>query len=136
MFSQAAKDRQPPREKREFVCLRAGRRVQLDTTNRRFRNPSLPARRRESRRKGLVPSMVVVWRCSLGRPFLTFKHGPVWFIGKPYSEGDPYVRQFPRLVKQFPKFLRYEGPIPNREALASVYPLVPCFPILPSPPFS
>ena len=46
---------------------------------------------------------------------------PVWMIGKPYSESDPYAQKFFALAKQHPKFIRYEGAIEDRERMARVY---------------
>jgi glycosyltransferase involved in cell wall biosynthesis len=46
---------------------------------------------------------------------------PVWIIGKPYAESDPYAQRFFSLARQHPKIIRYEGSIENREALAEVY---------------
>jgi glycosyltransferase involved in cell wall biosynthesis len=46
---------------------------------------------------------------------------PVWFIGKPYAESDPYARRFMELAKAHPQIIRYDGPIADREKLAQVY---------------
>jgi len=46
---------------------------------------------------------------------------PVWIIGKPYSDADPYAQRFFNLARQNPKIVRYEGPIEERAALAQVY---------------
>ena len=46
---------------------------------------------------------------------------PIWMIGKPYSESDPYAQKFFALAKQHPKFIRYEGAIEDRERIARVY---------------
>jgi glycosyltransferase involved in cell wall biosynthesis len=46
---------------------------------------------------------------------------PVWIIGKPYSDADPYAQRFCNLARQNPKFVRYEGPIEDRATLAQVY---------------
>jgi glycosyltransferase involved in cell wall biosynthesis len=46
---------------------------------------------------------------------------PVWFIGKPYTESDPYARRFIVYAKAHPEIVRYEGAIPEREKLAQVY---------------
>jgi glycosyltransferase involved in cell wall biosynthesis len=46
---------------------------------------------------------------------------PVWIIGKPYSDSDPYARSFFALCKQHPQTLRYEGPIQDRAKLAEAY---------------
>jgi glycosyltransferase involved in cell wall biosynthesis len=46
---------------------------------------------------------------------------PVWIIGKPYAEDDPYARRFLELARAHPRWLRYEGAIPDRARLAVVY---------------
>jgi glycosyltransferase involved in cell wall biosynthesis len=46
---------------------------------------------------------------------------PVWIIGKPYADSDPYAQQFIALAKQHPQAVRYEGPIQDRTRLAEVY---------------
>jgi glycosyltransferase involved in cell wall biosynthesis len=46
---------------------------------------------------------------------------PLWVIGKPYSEADPYGRRFVELARQNPKLLRYEGAINDRARLATIY---------------
>ena len=46
---------------------------------------------------------------------------PVWVIGRPYSEMDPYGQKFSRLTRASPEFLKYEGAIADRNRLARVY---------------
>jgi len=46
---------------------------------------------------------------------------PLWVIGKPYSDSDPYAASFFQLARENPKILRYEGPIDDRKKLADVY---------------
>jgi len=46
---------------------------------------------------------------------------PLWVIGKPYSESDPYAQRFFALARAHPGTLRYEGPIQDRAKLAQVY---------------
>jgi glycosyltransferase involved in cell wall biosynthesis len=46
---------------------------------------------------------------------------PLWVVGKPYSDADPYAQRFFSLAKAHPKVLRYEGPIGDRSRLARVY---------------
>jgi glycosyltransferase involved in cell wall biosynthesis len=46
---------------------------------------------------------------------------PVWIIGRAYAESDAYAQKFFALAKQNPKFIRYEGGINDRAALARVY---------------
>jgi glycosyltransferase involved in cell wall biosynthesis len=46
---------------------------------------------------------------------------PLWVIGRPYSERDPYYLNFLKLSRSHPDLIRYEGAIENREQLASAY---------------
>ena len=46
---------------------------------------------------------------------------PLWVVGKPYAESDPYAQRFLHLARQHPDLLRYEGPILARADLARVY---------------
>ena len=46
---------------------------------------------------------------------------PLWIIGKPYSTSDAYAKRFLELAKAHPQFIRYEGPIEDRQRLAQVY---------------
>jgi glycosyltransferase involved in cell wall biosynthesis len=46
---------------------------------------------------------------------------PLWIVGKPYSDSDPYARKFSALAKQQPQILRYEGAIQDRARLARIY---------------
>jgi glycosyltransferase involved in cell wall biosynthesis len=46
---------------------------------------------------------------------------PLWIVGKPYSDSDPYTRRFLQLVAQNPKMLRYEGPVNSRVEIAKIY---------------
>ena len=46
---------------------------------------------------------------------------PLWVIGRPYSEADPYVSRFVELARQNASVLRYEGAISDRAKLAQVY---------------
>jgi glycosyltransferase involved in cell wall biosynthesis len=46
---------------------------------------------------------------------------PLWVIGKPYSETDPYAVKFKQLLACNPDMLRYEGPISDRPMLARAY---------------
>jgi glycosyltransferase involved in cell wall biosynthesis len=46
---------------------------------------------------------------------------PVWVIGKPYSEMDPYAQRFLALARQHPQTIRYEGAINDRAKLAQAY---------------
>lgn len=46
---------------------------------------------------------------------------PVWIIGKPYSDKDPYYQSFLQVHRQHPGLVRYEGPINDRTKLAEIY---------------
>jgi glycosyltransferase involved in cell wall biosynthesis len=46
---------------------------------------------------------------------------PVWIVGKPYAEEDPYYRAFTEVVRANPRFVRYEGGIADRAQMAGVY---------------
>lgn len=46
---------------------------------------------------------------------------PVWVIGKPYSESDEYARRFLELARKHPEFVRYEGPVQDRQKCAEIY---------------
>ncbi|MCE0522937.1 MAG: glycosyltransferase [Methylacidiphilales bacterium] len=46
---------------------------------------------------------------------------PVWIIGKPYSESDPYYLEFLEVQKRNPGLIRYEGGISDRTRLAKIY---------------
>ena len=46
---------------------------------------------------------------------------PLWIVGKPYADSDPYAQRFFQLARQHPDFIRYEGPIQERSAMARVY---------------
>jgi len=46
---------------------------------------------------------------------------PVWIVGKPYSESDPYYQRFLTVQKKHPEIIRFEGPISDRVRMASVY---------------
>ncbi len=46
---------------------------------------------------------------------------PLWVIGKPYSEADPYGRRFMELARRHSTVLRYEGAINDRTRLAQIY---------------
>ena len=46
---------------------------------------------------------------------------PLWVIGKPYSDSDPYAQRFLALARAYPHTLRYDGPIQDRSRLAQVY---------------
>jgi glycosyltransferase involved in cell wall biosynthesis len=46
---------------------------------------------------------------------------PLWIIGKPYADSDPYAQRFLALARQNPKIIRYEGPVSDRAQLARIY---------------
>lgn len=46
---------------------------------------------------------------------------PVWIIGKPYSESDPYYLRFLDVVRSSSGLIRYEGGISDRARLADIY---------------
>jgi glycosyltransferase involved in cell wall biosynthesis len=46
---------------------------------------------------------------------------PLWVIGKPYSETDPYAQQFLALAKANAQTVRFEGPVQDRAKLAQIY---------------
>lgn len=46
---------------------------------------------------------------------------PLWVIGKPYSDSDPYAAKFADFVRAHPGALRYQGPVSDRAELAKIY---------------
>jgi glycosyltransferase involved in cell wall biosynthesis len=46
---------------------------------------------------------------------------PLWAIGKPYSETDPYMEKFRKRWKSAPELIRYEGAVSDRRQLAGIY---------------
>jgi glycosyltransferase involved in cell wall biosynthesis len=46
---------------------------------------------------------------------------PLWVIGKPYGDSDPYAQRFLALARQNSRIIRYEGAISDRAELARVY---------------
>ena len=46
---------------------------------------------------------------------------PLWIIGKPYSEKDPYAELFFQLARKHVSIIRYEGAIGDRAKLAAAY---------------
>jgi glycosyltransferase involved in cell wall biosynthesis len=46
---------------------------------------------------------------------------PLWVIGRPYADSDPYGKQFIEFARQNGEFVRYEGSIEDRAALARAY---------------
>ena len=46
---------------------------------------------------------------------------PIRFVGTPYGKGDPYYREFADIAASRPDFVRYAGPVSNRNELATLY---------------
>jgi glycosyltransferase involved in cell wall biosynthesis len=46
---------------------------------------------------------------------------PTWVIGKPYSDSDPYAGKFLELASRYPEWVRYEGPVNDRNQMAEIY---------------
>ena len=46
---------------------------------------------------------------------------PVWILGKPYSNSDPYAVRFEQLAREQPRWIRFEGPVQDRARLAEIY---------------
>jgi glycosyltransferase involved in cell wall biosynthesis len=46
---------------------------------------------------------------------------PLWVIGKPYAESDPYSQRFLAFARQHPQMVRYEGAVLDRAKLARIY---------------
>ena len=46
---------------------------------------------------------------------------PLWILGTPYAEGDPYAVEFRRLAAAHPEIIRFEGGISDRARLAGIY---------------
>jgi glycosyltransferase involved in cell wall biosynthesis len=46
---------------------------------------------------------------------------PLWVIGKPYGDSDPYAQRFLAVARQNSEIIRYEGAISDRAQLARVY---------------
>jgi glycosyltransferase involved in cell wall biosynthesis len=46
---------------------------------------------------------------------------PVWIVGKPYADSDPYAQRFLAVARQNPQIIRYEGAISDRTQLARIY---------------
>ena len=46
---------------------------------------------------------------------------PVWIIGRAYADNDSYAQKFFAFAKQNPKFVRHEGGVNDRAALAKIY---------------
>jgi glycosyltransferase involved in cell wall biosynthesis len=46
---------------------------------------------------------------------------PLWVIGKPYADSEPYAQRFLEFARQHASTIRYEGAISDRAQLARVY---------------
>jgi len=46
---------------------------------------------------------------------------PVWIIGRPYSDAEPYFRDFAETARAHPRWIRFEGAIDDRRRLAGIY---------------
>lgn len=46
---------------------------------------------------------------------------PLWIIGKPYGDSDPYAERFIALARANSQVIRYEGAISDRTQLARIY---------------
>ncbi len=46
---------------------------------------------------------------------------PLWIVGKPYADSDPYARRFLDFAKTNSKLIRFEGAIQDRARMAQVY---------------
>jgi glycosyltransferase involved in cell wall biosynthesis len=46
---------------------------------------------------------------------------PIWFVGRPFSDADPYAQRFLDLARNHKEVIRYEGPIADRAKLVQVY---------------
>lgn len=46
---------------------------------------------------------------------------PLWFIGAPYAEDDPYFLRFVEFARTNPAFVCYQGPVNERTRLADIY---------------
>jgi glycosyltransferase involved in cell wall biosynthesis len=46
---------------------------------------------------------------------------PVWIIGRAYGQGDAYSGKFLTLAQANPRWVRYEGAVSDRAALAGIY---------------
>jgi glycosyltransferase involved in cell wall biosynthesis len=84
---------------------------------------SLTDRGQEPENGGLVCTAVIHPRkrvLELAQSALLAKV-PVWIIGRPYSETDPYYQRFLEVQKRSSGLIRYEGAIMDRARLAHIY---------------
>ena len=46
---------------------------------------------------------------------------PIWIVGKPYAESDPYHGRFMKIANANRDLVRFEGPVNDRVRLAEIY---------------
>lgn len=46
---------------------------------------------------------------------------PLWILGRPYSDSDPYAQRFLAFAQQHRDFIRFEGAVEDRQLLAQIY---------------
>lgn len=46
---------------------------------------------------------------------------PVWIVGRPYADTDPYYLRFMEIHRKAPGIVRYEGPVEDRARIAEIY---------------
>lgn len=46
---------------------------------------------------------------------------PLWVVGKPYAQDDPYFLRLLALHRSNPTIVRYEGPVEDRARIAAIY---------------
>ena len=46
---------------------------------------------------------------------------PIWIVGKPYAESDPYHGRFMKIANANRDLVRFEGPVNDRARLAEIY---------------
>src|SRR5204862_588696 len=46
---------------------------------------------------------------------------PLWLIGRPFAPDDPYARRCVQYVQKHPEWIRYEGPIHDRNKMVEAY---------------
>jgi glycosyltransferase involved in cell wall biosynthesis len=48
-------------------------------------------------------------------------NAPLWVVGRPYSETDPYAVRFVEFARKHPEIIRYEGAVNKPGSLARIY---------------
>jgi len=46
---------------------------------------------------------------------------PLWLVGRPFAENDPYAKRCLEFIRRHPQWIRYEGPIQDRAKMAKAY---------------